>query len=111
MSRSSTTIEVVMKKLSPIHPGEILSAEFIEPKGISQSQLARAINVPPRRINEICLGKRGITPDTALRLARYFGVSAEFWMNLQQRYDLEMRRDQIAPELKRNIRPLSPRAA
>lgn len=60
-----------MKKLSPIHPGEILSAEFIEPKGISQSQLARAINVPPRRINEICLGKRGITPDTALRLGRY----------------------------------------
>jgi addiction module HigA family antidote len=100
-----------MKKLSPIHPGEILSCEFLEAKGISQSQLARAIHVPPRRINEICLGKRGITPDTALRLGRYFGVSAEFWMNLQQRYDLEVRRDQIGGALRRDIRPLSPRAA
>jgi addiction module HigA family antidote len=100
-----------MKKLTPIRPGEILSAEFLEPKGLSQSRLARAINVPPRRINEICLSKRGITPDTALRLARYFGVAAEFWMNLQQRYDLEVRRDQIAAELKRDIRPRSGRAA
>jgi addiction module HigA family antidote len=71
----------------------------------------RAIKVPPRRINEICLGKRGITPDTALRLGRYFGVAAEFWMNLQQRYDLEVCRDQIALELKRGIRPYSGRAA
>jgi len=100
-----------MKKLTPIHPGEILSEEFLAPKGISQSRLARAINVPPRRINEICLGKRGVTPDTALRLGRYFGVTAEFWMNLQQRFDLETRRDQIAGELRRDIRPLSPRAA
>lgn len=100
-----------MKKLTPIHPGEILSEEFLAPKGISQSRLARAINVPPRRINEICLGKRGITPDTALRLGRYFGVTAEFWMNLQQRFDLETRRDQIGGELRRDIRPLSPRAA
>jgi len=100
-----------MKKLTPIHPGEILSEEFLAPKDISQSRLARAINVPPRRINEICLGKRGITPDTALRLGRYFGVTAEFWMNLQQRFDLETRRDQIAAELRRDIRPLSPRAA
>lgn len=100
-----------MKKLTPIHPGEVLSAEFLGPKGLSQSQLARAIKVPPRRINEVCLGKRGITPDTALRLARYFGVAAEFWMNLQQRYDLEVRRDRIAKELSRSIRPHSPRAA
>jgi len=100
-----------MKKLTPIHPGEILSEEFLAPKGISQSRLARAINVPPRRINEICLGKRGITPDTALRLGRYFGLTAEFWMNLQQRFDLETRRDQIAGELRRDIQPLSPRAA
>jgi len=78
-----------MSKLPPIHPGEILGEEFLKPMVISQSRLARDINVPPRRINEICLGKRGITPDTALRLARYFGVSAEFWMTLQQRYDLE----------------------
>ena len=100
-----------MKKLTPIHPGEILSAEFLAPKGISQSQAARAIGVPPRRINEICLGKRGITPDTALRLGRYFGVAAEFWMNLQQRHDLEVRRHQIAKELNRSIRPHSTRAA
>ena len=79
--------------------------------GVSQSRLARDINVPPRRINEICLAKRGITPDTAVRLARYFGVSAEFWMNLQQRYDLEVRKDQIAAKLATEIRPLRPRAA
>ena len=100
-----------MKKLAPIHPGEILMEEFLTPIGISQSRLARDINVPPRRINEICLGKRGITPDTALRLGRYFGVSAEFWMNLQQRYDLQSRRDEIADELEKGIRPLPPRAA
>jgi len=100
-----------MKKLAPIHAGEILTEEFLTPMAISQSRLARDINVPPRRINEICLGKRGITPDTALRLGRYFGVSAEFWMNLQQRYDLQSRRDQIADELKKGIRPLPPRAA
>jgi addiction module HigA family antidote len=100
-----------MKKLSPIHPGEILAEEFLEPLQLSQSRLARDINVPPRRINEICLGKRGITPDTALRLGRYFGQSAEFWMQLQQRYDLETRRDQIAAKLEKDIRPLSPRAA
>lgn len=96
---------------APIHPGEILTADFLDAKGLSQSELARAINVPPRRINEICLGKRGVTPDTALRLGRYFGVAAEFWLNLQQRYDLEVRRDQIAAELKRTIRPHSTRAA
>jgi len=78
-----------MKKPASLHPGEILSAEFLIPGHISQSRLARDLNVPPRRISEICLGKRGVTPDTALRLARYFGASAEFWINLQQRYDLE----------------------
>ena len=100
-----------MKKLPPIHPGEILVEEFIKPLRLSQSRLARDINVPPRRINEICLGKRGITPDTALRLGRYFGQSAEFWMGLQQCFDLEVRRDQIAARLERDIRPLSPHAA
>ena len=100
-----------MAKLAPIHPGEILGEEFLSPMQISQSQLARDINVPPRRINEICLGKRGITPDTALRLARYFGTSAEFWMNLQQRYDLERRKDEIEERLRREIRPLSGKAA
>ncbi len=100
-----------MAKLAPIHPGEILGEEFLRPMQISQSRLARDINVPPRRINEICLGKRGITPDTALRLARYFGTSAEFWMTLQQRYDLERRKDEIEERLRTEIRPLSGQAA
>ena len=100
-----------MAKLAPIHPGEILGEEFLSPMQISQSQVARDINVPPRRINEICLGKRGITPDTALRLARYFGTSAEFWMNLQQRYDLERRKDEIEELLRTEVRPRSGKAA
>ncbi len=100
-----------MSKLPPIHPGEILAQEFLMPMRISQSRLARDINVPPRRINEICVGKRGITPNTALRLARYFGTSAEFWMNLQQRYDLERLKDEIDQQLRQEIRPRPPRAA
>ena len=81
-----------MKKndLSPIHPGEILQEEFLSPMGISQSRLARDINVPHRRINEIVLGKRAVTSDTAVRLSIYFGTSAEFWMNLQTTYDLRV---------------------
>ena len=80
-------------KLPPIHPGEILLEEFLEPMGISQYRLAKDISVPPRRINEIVQGKRAITPDTALRLSRYFGLSEWFWLNLQTRYDLEVERD------------------
>lgn len=94
-----------MPKLAPIHPGEILTEDFLKPMAISQSQLARDINVPPRRINEICLAKRAITPDTALRFARYFGTSAEFWLNLQQRYDLERARDVLEARLAREVRP------
>jgi addiction module HigA family antidote len=78
------------KKLPPIHPGEVLQEEFLKPLGISQYQLARDINVAPRRINEIIHGKRAITADTALRLARYFRTSDRFWLNLQARYDLEV---------------------
>lgn len=100
-----------MNDRTPIHPGEILSEEFLGPMGISQSRLARDISVPPRRINEICLGKRAVTPDTALRLALFFGMSAEFWMNLQQRYDLERAKDEMAARLKREVRPLRGRAA
>ncbi len=74
-------------KLPPIHPGEILRVEFLKPRGLSQNALARALNVPPRRINEIVLGKRGITADTALRLARFFGTSTEMWTGLQADYD------------------------
>ena len=100
-----------MDDRSPIHPGEILTAEFLLPLSISQSRLARDINVPARRINEICLGKRAVTPDTAMRLARFFGMSAEFWMNLQKRYELERARDALQARIDRDVRPLSGRAA
>ncbi|MFO7911072.1 MAG: HigA family addiction module antitoxin, partial [Desulfotignum sp.] len=81
------------KQLPPIHPGEILIEEFLKPMGISQYRLAKDISVPPRRINEIVHGKRSITADTALRLGRFFGMSPQFWLNLQSRYDLEMTAD------------------
>ena len=85
--------------MSPIHPGEVLLADFLEPLGVTQHRLAVSIGVPPRRINEIVHGKRGVSADTALRLARYFGTSDRFWLNLQSRYDLEVERYQIGPEL------------
>lgn len=88
-----------MKKLPNIHPGEVLLQEFLLPLGVSQNALARAIGVPPRRINEIVLGKRAITADTALRLARTFGTSESFWMGLQADYDLEEARAGIAASL------------
>ena len=78
------------RKIAPIHPGEILFTEFLEPLGLSQYRVAKDTSVPPRRINEIVHGKRAITADTALRLARYFGTSDRFWLNLQTRYDLEV---------------------
>ncbi len=96
-----------MSKLQPIHPGEVLMADFIEPLGITQHKVAVAIDVPPRRINEIVHGKRRITADTALRLARYFGTSDLFWVNLQNRYDLEVERDSLGSKLD-DIRPLQP---
>lgn len=89
-----------MAKVGNIHPGEILLEEFLNPMGISQNALARAIDVPPRRINEIVLGKRGITADTALRLSRAFGTSEGFWMGLQADYDLEEARKLIDAALK-----------
>lgn len=87
------------KTMDPIKPGEVLAEEFLLPLGISQNALARALNVPPRRINEIVLGKRRITADTALRLSRFFSMSEGFWMNLQDRYDREATRIQIADAL------------
>ena len=92
--------------MEPIHPGEVLMFEYLEPLGITQHRVAVAIGVPPRRINEIVHGKRRITADTALRLARFFGTSDRFWVNLQSRYDLEIERDLIGPELKA-ITPLA----
>jgi len=85
--------------MQPIHPGEVLLADFLEPLGVTQHHLAVSIGVPPRRINEIVHGKRRISADTALRLARYFGTSDRFWINLQSRYDLEIERDQIGDAL------------
>jgi antitoxin HigA-1 len=87
------------KQFPPIHPGEILMEEFLEPMGLSQYRLAKDISVPPRRINEIVHGKRSITADTALRLGRFFGMSPQFWLNLQTRYDLEVTEDFLAHRL------------
>jgi len=94
------------KKLTPIHPGEILREEFLEPMGISQYRLAKDISVPPRRINEIVHGKRSITADTALRLGRFFGMSAQFWLNLQTRYDLEVTEDLLEGRLAEEVHTL-----
>lgn len=91
------------KKLEPVHPGEILLEEFLQPLELSQYRLAKDLSVPPRRINEIVLGKRSITADTALRLARYFGTSDQFWLNLQTRHDLEIERDRLGTRLDREV--------
>ncbi len=98
------------KKVAPIHPGEILLKEFLEPMKISQNRLSREMSVPPRRINEIVLGKRAITADTALRLGRYFGTTAQFWLNLQVRYDLECAQDKIGRRLLKEVRVNPPAA-
>jgi len=90
-------------KLPPIHPGEVLLADFLEPLGLSQYRLAQDLSVPPRRINEIVHGKRAVTADTALRLARYFGTSERFWLNLQARFDLEVERDRLGPRLETEV--------
>ena len=96
-----------MKKIPPIHPGEILFEEFLEPMGISQYKLSKDISVPPRRINEIVHGKRSISADTALRLSRYFGLSERFWLNLQSRYDLEVEKDKLDVRLAKEVRVLT----
>lgn len=102
---------MTQKKLSPIHPGEILEEEFLKPMGISQYRLAKDISVPPRRINEIIHGKRSITADTALRLGKFFGISAQFWLNLQTRYDLEVAEDLLSDRLDKEVHTLNVGAA
>jgi addiction module HigA family antidote len=92
------------EKLHPIHPGEVLLEEFLKPMGISQNRLALNIGVPPRRINEIVLGKRGITADTALRLAKFFGTSAEFWLGLQAQYDLDVTSEELGNRLEQEVK-------
>ena len=99
------------RKLRPISPGEILSMEFLKPLAISQSRLARDLAVPVGRINDIIQGKRSITPDTALRLAVYFNMTPEFWMNLQSHYDLKLAKRNLLPKIERSVRPAEKRAA
>ena len=94
------------KRMKPIHPGEILLEEFLQPMGISQYRLAKDIHVPARRINEVVHGKRSITADTALRLARYFATTEQFWMNLQTRYDLEVVKDRLGSRLDNEVQPI-----
>ncbi len=93
-----------MKKIPPVHPGDILQEEFLKPLGISQNQLGKDLGVSPRRINEIIHGKRAITADTALRLARYFGNSPSFWLGLQMDFDLDMADDALASRINREVR-------
>jgi addiction module HigA family antidote len=96
---------VRVAKIAPIHPGEVLLEEFLEPWGVTQHKLAVSIGVPPRRINEVVHGKRRISADTALRLARYFGTTDRFWLNLQTRFDLEVEKDNLGSTLE-SIQPL-----
>jgi addiction module HigA family antidote len=95
------------KVLAPIHPGEVLLEDFLRPMLLSQYRLAKGISVPPRRINEIVQGKRGISADTALRLGRFFGMSERFWLNLQNRYDLEREKDRLGDTLKKEVEVLA----
>ena len=92
------------KRLDPVHPGEVLMEEFLKPMGLSQNRVALSIGVHPRRINEIVLGKRGITADTALRLAKFFGTSAELWLGLQKDYELDIAMDELGDRLDREVR-------
>lgn len=96
------------RKLKPVHPGEVLMEEFLKPKGLSQNHVALQIRVPARRINEIVLGKRRLTADTALRLAKYFGNSPRFWMGLQMDYDLDTASDNLAETIERDVRTMTP---
>jgi addiction module HigA family antidote len=97
----------MVRKMTPIHPGEILFEEFMRPLGLSQYRVAKEISVPPRRINEIVHAKRAITAGTALRLGRYLGTSAQFWLNLQAHYDLEVEKDRIGDRLNQEVSVLA----
>lgn len=94
------------KKLPPVHPGEVLLEDFLNPLGLSQYRLAKGLSVPPRRINEIVLAKRAVTADTALRLARFFGTSDRFWLNLQAAYDLDLERNRLGSRLEAEVEVL-----
>jgi antitoxin HigA-1 len=94
---------MAVKRLAPVHPGEVLQEDFLAPLGLTQYRLAKGLGVPPRRINEIVHGKRAITADTTLRLARFFGTSERFWLNLQTGYDLEVERDRLGKRLPKEV--------
>jgi antitoxin HigA-1 len=98
---------MMTKRLAPVHPGEILLEEFLTPMGISQYRLAKDVAVPPRRINEIVHGTRAVSADTALRLARYFGTSERFWLNLQAQYDLDVEYDRVGERIAKEVTPLA----
>jgi antitoxin HigA-1 len=109
MSKPSTTTKAEKAdggKLTPVHPGEILLEDFLRPLGISQYRLAKALGVPAQRVHDLVHGRRAITGDTALRLARFFGMEAQFWMNLQARHDLEVASDALGDRLDQEVRPL-----
>jgi addiction module HigA family antidote len=95
------------RKFAPVHPGVVLAEDFLKAMAITQYRLAKGIGVPPRRINEIVQGKRGVTADTALRLGKFFGMEAQFWMNLQSHYDLEVAKDALASKLEREVEVLN----
>jgi addiction module HigA family antidote len=95
------------RKFAPVHPGVVLAEDFLKTMAITQYRLAKGIGVPPRRINEIVQGKRGVTADTALRLGKFFGMEAQFWMNLQSHYDLEVAKDALASKLEREVEVLN----
>ncbi len=97
-------LQMRSRKLQPVHPGEVLQEEFLKPMGLSQNRLALDIGVPARRMNEIVQGKRGVSADTALRLARYFGTTPQFWMGLQSDYDLDVANDRLGKRLEREVR-------
>ena len=108
MLKLSITIRrIKVKNMKPVHPGEVLLEDFLKPMGISQYRLAKEISVSARRINEIVHGTRAVSADTALRLGRYFGTSARFWMNLQNHFDLEVQKDRIGCRLDREVRALA----
>jgi addiction module HigA family antidote len=98
---------MMAKRLAPVHPGEILLEEFLVPMGISQYRLAKDVGVPPRRINEIVHGTRAVSADTALRLARYFGTSERFWLNLQAQHDLDVEYDRVGERIAKEVTPLA----
>ena len=105
MSKSATTMtnRRGRKTFAPVHPGEVIAADYLEPLGMSQYALAKALGLTQARVSEIVRGKRAITPETALRLARYFATSAEFWLNMQAHYDLEVARDALGAEIERTV--------